>query len=269
MSYVGRVIRAIARSAGYKIETFGSRSLVLVDVRRPADAWFSHESLLHRLIADHRIDLVIDVGANEGQFGRRLRRHYTGDLISFEPIAAVHSRLVDNVAGDPKWKALRFGLGAVESECTIYVARASVFSSLLQSNAYAQARFKQEELQNHQEIIQVRRLDAVLPDVVPDLPNRRILLKMDTQGFDMQVFAGSRSILQYVYALQSEVSCKAIYAGMPHWTDVVNEYERAGFGVAGLFPVTWDSDQVVEYDCVMTRTPGVGAGNATDALALK
>lgn len=265
MSFVGRMIRAVAQKAGYRIETFGDRSVVLVDIRRPADAWFSYESLLRRLIEDLRIDLVVDVGANEGQFGRRLRKFYSGEIVSFEPVSAVHAKLLANSTGDPRWKALRFGLGATESECTINVANASVFSSLLQSNTYAQGRFRQDELQTHQEVIQVRRLDAVLPEVVPDIAARRILLKMDTQGFDMQVFAGAGAILQHVQALQSEVSCKAIYDGMPHWTDVVLEYERAGFGVAGLFPVTWDSDQVVEYDCVLTRAPGISAGRVSVA----
>jgi FkbM family methyltransferase len=259
-SLAGRIIRNVARLAGYSVEIMGHRTLVLVDNKRTQDAWFSQEQLLRRLLTSLRIDLVIDAGANTGQFGRRLRRIYSGDLVSFEPVAAVYRQLAENAAGDSRWRTFQCGLGAAESQATIHVTRASVFSSLLPGNAYAQGRFGKEELETHDESIRIRRLDSVLRETIPDIGNRRIFLKMDTQGYDASVFAGAQSVLDRICMLQSEISCKAIYEGMPHWTDVVAQYERAGFGVAGLFPVCWDTEQIVEYDCVMTRLPTMARG---------
>jgi hypothetical protein len=40
---------------------------------------------------------------------------------------------------------------------------------------------------------------------------------------------------------------------MPHWTDSISFYEQAGFGVAGLFPVTLNACRVIECDCLMVR----------------
>lgn len=262
------MIRRLAGLAGYSIETFGNRTVALIDQKRTQDGWFSFQTHMARLIAEYRIDLVVDVGANEGQFGESLRKIYRGELISFEPIAAVHAKLAQNSAGDPNWTTFKCGLGAEESDKIIHVANDSVFSSLLASNAYAHERFGHAELVTHEEVIRIRRLDKALLDAVPDIRRRRILLKIDTQGYDLEVFAGAAGVIDSVSVLQSEVSCRPIYEGMPHWTDVIAIYERAGFGVSGFFPVTRDENQVVEFDCLLTRSTRLnGADVGTSAMS--
>jgi hypothetical protein len=61
---------------GCDITRIDSRFVVFIDRRRRADAWFAYSILLRRLFEEARVDLVIDVGANEGQFGRQLRTFY-------------------------------------------------------------------------------------------------------------------------------------------------------------------------------------------------
>lgn len=76
---------------------------------------------------------------------------------------------------------------------------------------------------------------------------------METQGYDMEVFKGLGNKLKYVIVLQSEVSLISIYEGMPHWTESISIYEKAGFGVVGMFPVNRDSGRIIEYDCLLAR----------------
>ena len=55
--------------------------------------------------------------------------------------------------------------------------------------------------------------------------------------------------------MQSEVSLMTIYNGMPHWTESIEMYERAGLHVAGMFPVTRDATgRIIEYDCLLVRS---------------
>jgi hypothetical protein len=42
---------------------------------------------------------------------------------------------------------------------------------------------------------------------------------------------------------------------MPHGTESIDIYERAGLHVAGMFPVTRDATRrIIEYDCLLVRS---------------
>lgn len=50
------------------------------------------------------IDLVLDVGANVGQFASELRSvGYKGNLVSFEPLSAAHMALSEAASRDSRW----------------------------------------------------------------------------------------------------------------------------------------------------------------------
>ena len=77
---------------------------------------------------------------------------------------------------------------------------------------------------------------------------------MDTQGFDLEVFRGLGAWAEHVIGLQSEVSLLPIYEQMPRMGEAIAEYEKGGFEISGLYPVTSEADgRVIEYDCVMVR----------------
>jgi FkbM family methyltransferase len=213
------------------------------------------EYILQRrqVFEDFAIDLALDVGANTGQFAHDLRALYKGDLISFEPASAAFNHLAKTASRDPHWKVCQFALGSRNSTQTMNVYHRSELNSFLKTNAYCTEHHGENAAITGQEVVSVRRLDDVLDEVAPDCHRKRIFLKMDTQGYDLEVFKGLGNKLEHVVAIQSEVSLIPIYENMPHWTDSISFYERAGFGVAGLFPVTLDACRVIEYDCLMVR----------------
>src|ERR1035441_7397225 len=63
------------------------------EILGPPRAFASQQSLI-ALIRQEQINLVLDVGANTGQFVTDLRAAgYTGHVISFEPLAEAHALL--------------------------------------------------------------------------------------------------------------------------------------------------------------------------------
>ena len=247
------VKRWIERLTGRHIERVGRRSYALVDPESRADAWCAPHWQMQRAMEDFGVDLVLDVGAHEGSFARRLRRDYSGELHSFEPVTATFAKLQAASAGDSRWHVHQLALGRSNASATIHVAANSVFSSLLPSNSFSDIRFKTESSMVRDEAIAVRRLDQLLREQVPDIDRRRVFLKTDTQGYDLEVFEGLGDLQSCVVLMLAEVSLIPIYEGMPHWTDSLARYERAGFSPIGMVPVTWDGNRVIEYDCLMTR----------------
>ena len=69
------------------------------------------------------VDLVIDAGANRGQYGTLVREGgHSGRLISFEPLAGPFELLTRRAAGDPLWVTMPFALGASETTLEMHVA---------------------------------------------------------------------------------------------------------------------------------------------------
>lgn len=238
---------------GREIERLGSESFVIINKKRREDAWFSYRAQVRSIIEKCKIDVVIDVGANEGQFTQQLRSFYHGEIHSFEPVSFVFERLAEAASSDPHWHVYKLALGSQETTQAINVSDLTVFSSLLRTNDYCMQRFGDCAIGKRNEVVSIRRLDELLEKIAPDIETKRIFLKMDTQGFDMEVFKGLGNKLKQVIALQSEVSLISIYEGMPHWTESISLYEKAGFGVVGMFPVVRDSGRIIEYDCLLVR----------------
>jgi FkbM family methyltransferase len=243
----------LERITGYRLERFEGKTFALIDQAHRAEAWFSYRSQIRSIIEKYAIDLVIDVGASKGRFARKIRAFYPGEILSFEPVSSVFEQLSAAAAGDTAWRACQLALGSRDSTQSINVSTLTGFSSLLETNEYSAARFGDQSRVIAREIVTVRRLDGLLDEMMPGPGNRRIFIKMDTQGYDMEVFRGLGDKLDQVVAFQSEVSLIPIYQGMPHWTETISMYEQAGFGVVGMFPITRDSGRVIEYDCLMVR----------------
>lgn len=246
------VKRVFERATGFEIERFG-RTIALIDPARSADAWFSYTRTLESLFSTLRISTVLDIGANRGQFARAIRPLFSGPIHSFEPVSTTFAELSAACAGDPLWKAHRMALGSHAGEQPIHVSASSDFSSMLQATPYSEMRFGTAARQTSVEVVPVRRLEDVLPALCPALAEERIFLKMDTQGYDLNVFRGLGPLGGHIVALQSEVSLIPLYQDMPHWTESLAEYERGGFGIVGMYPVSRDDGRVIEFDCLLSR----------------
>lgn len=230
------------------------RPTVLVDGKSVAlDQHFSIDTHLRAVLDLYCIDLVIDVGANEGQFGTRLREQgFAGPIHSFEPVGAVLDILRPKAAIDGDWTVHACALGEASGELTFNIAKATDLSSALLPSDYGRARYRNIAAER-QEIVPVRRLDEALPEAA--LRGRRVFLKMDTQGFDLAVFRGASGILGQVCGLLSEVAFIPIYQGMPDGVEALATYRAAGFDVSGLYPVSRNKRNfaLIEMDCVMVR----------------
>jgi FkbM family methyltransferase len=204
------------------------------------------------------INVIVDVGANEGQFALACRADgFAGRIVSFEPLQEAFNELKVHCDNDVNWHAYRLALGSVPTHCTMNKCSSSDFSSLLSPNQYASSRFGWRADVASREEVQVTTLVQLWSAIVTDIAKPRVMLKLDTQGYDLQVLAGAVGVLHDVQALQIELSLKSIYDGAPRYLETLARLEKLGFEVTGLYPISRDKQTlaVIEYDCVLTRSP--------------
>jgi FkbM family methyltransferase len=191
-----RFARGLARRCGYEI-------------LGPPRAFAAHRSL-SGLLQQERINLVLDVGANAGQFVDELRRAgYSGRIVSFEPLASAHAVLRSRAERDPNWTiADRTAIGAEKGSVQINISRNGVSSSILDMlPSHAQAEPQSSYV--GAETVPVHRLDDLC---IVDSTDRTIL-KIDVQGYERQVLAGAQQVLSQCRAVIAEMSLVPLYDG--------------------------------------------------------
>lgn len=201
------------------------------------------------------IDLVLDVGANKGQFALDIRQYgYAGRIVSFEPLSQAHGQLLRSSAGDPMWDAYpRCALGDHNGEVEINIAGNSESSSILPMLESHRSAAPESAYQG-KEIVPINTLDAVAGQYLKDA--RAPFLKIDTQGFEWHVLDGARDILPHIKGILVELSLVPLYEGQHLWRDVIDRLETAGFTLWAFQPVFSDRSQgrSLQVDGIFYRT---------------
>ncbi len=209
---------------------------------------------LPALFEMYGVNCVIDVGAHEGEYAGRLRDGgYAGRIVSFEPVPRACAELERRAGDDPEWHVHQVALGRDEATMTMNAVPGTL-SSLREPTEFGARRYKR--LRDPKPVeVQVRRLDAMLDELLTGLEQPRPYLKLDTQGFDLDVFAGAGERIGEFVGMQSELPLMQIYEGMPRLPEALGIYEGAGFDVAAMYPVSRQgkTGRVLEFDCVMVR----------------
>lgn len=214
----------------------------------------SRANLLHMLT---RLDIncVLDVGANEGQFATTLwELGYTGWVVSFEPVPETFRLLQREAARHGRWRVFPFALGAGNGTLPLHVSDITVYSSFRSTRPSGLERFPDMRT-TRLEPVEMRRLDDTLDECLAGIDSPRLYLKLDTQGFDLEVVRGGERTLERVLALQTEVSFQPIYDDMPDFTESIRALQQRGFDVVSFAPVTSDFDDLraIEMDCILAR----------------
>lgn len=82
----------------------------------------------------------------------------------------------------------------------------------------------------------------------------RTFLKLDTQGYDLRVFEGAAGCINWVRGLETELSVRPRYEGMPGYLEALSAYGESGFELSHLSVVArGPEDELCELNCFMRR----------------
>lgn len=240
------MLRRVIRATGYDIVKWHSI---------PADV-----AARKRLLDGFGIDVILDVGANAGQFALSLRESmgYRGEIVSFEPLPDAFAHLRGLADQDPAWDARNVALGEADGELKLNVSRNRVSSSFLSIRETSTSVEPQSAFESEC-VVKVRSLDSLLPELGVVKADSRVMLKLDTQGFESRVIAGAKESLSRMSLVQMEMSLVRLYDDEVLFLDICDMMRKLGFDLIALDPGFADvaTGRLLQVDGLFSRSTAV------------
>jgi FkbM family methyltransferase len=175
-------------------------------------------------INDRKINVVLDVGANAGQFGQKLRCFgYSGAIVSYEPVSSAFKHLERVAGADGKWTAHNFAIGAECGELKLHISANSKFTSALSLKNNSQE-FHGGIVADRVESVPMWTLDHIATKY-----DGNILIKIDTQGFERQVIEGGGKTLARSKGVLMELPIIALYNNLWRLSEAIEYMDGVGF----------------------------------------
>lgn len=200
--------------------------------------------------------LVVDVGANRGQFALAARHAYpTARIVSFEPLPAAAALYRAVFAGDQRVKLVESAMGPRLGEAIMHVSARDDSSSLLPISA------KQDDLfpgtaEAAVRTVRVTRLAEHL--TAEDTTAGPALLKLDVQGFELDALRGCEDLLAHFAWVYVECSFMELYVGQAFADAVIAWLRERTFTLRGVYNMTYGPDgAAVQADFLFERRAGL------------
>ncbi|HEY8031084.1 MAG TPA: FkbM family methyltransferase [Methylocella sp.] len=212
------------------------------------------DDFLERFFQYFDIDCVFDVGANVGQFARKIRRklNYKGRIISFEPMPDTAARLRREAENDGLWSVEEVALDNVNRRATFNIMQDTEYSSLRIPEC--------GDIGIHAEPTNIVSTIEVETKTLSEYYKKykniygfyRPYLKIDAQGNDLEIVKGGYDVIRNFVGLQIELAFKRIYAGSASYRDAIDYYESLDFEISALVPNNGGTfPYLYEMDCIM------------------
>lgn len=196
--------------------------------------------LRKKVIENTNTDLIIDGGANEGQYGSDLIHNGLDvkkvNIWSFEPLSKPFRKLELISSKHNGWKVFQLALGDKLEKTEINISNNDVSSSILQMTEghsfFSPNTFNTGE----KELIEVHTLNSFEAQLAS---YKNIFLKIDVQGFEENVLKGASDILSKVVAIEIELSLQETYKGQWLIEEALTSLRNRGFLLLSFEPVMW------------------------------
>jgi len=173
---------------------------------------------------------VIDVGAYLGSFAFAMRMILPKvQLFCFDPLEENIAQIKDNLGKWGQLEIFQSALGDQRGEVEFHKNDFRASSSILEMDPFHRKTFPETR---HARRVKVP--IALLDDFLPKMKiKKQALLKIDVQGFELNVLKGGVKLLEQVDYLFLEVTYHTLYKGQPLFGDIYEYLNKRGFDFAG------------------------------------
>ena len=177
---------------------------------------------------------------------------YSKKIISFEPLTNAFMELNTNSLKDDNWLANNYAIGNEDAKSVINIAGNSLSSSILNM---LPSHIESEQLSKYiaQEEIEVKKLDSVFNSFCKK--DEKVMVKIDTQGFEKNVIDGATKSLMNIKIIQLEMSIVPLYENEMLFIEMINYLDNKGFQLFSLENVFSDptTGQLLQVDGIFVN----------------
>ena len=195
---------------------------------------YPHQDIRRRiqLFKYFNINKIFDVGANTGGYASSMRSAgYVDNIISFEPVKEAYDQLAKRAIHDTKWKTKNIALGNNDGSSIINVSQNLVSSSIAEMSSL-HVDSAPDSVYVRKEEIKIHKLDTIFFDLADK--QDKIILKIDTQGFEKNVIDGAEKSLPLISGLQLEMSLVPLYNNELLFPELLRYLNDRGYSLYSL-----------------------------------
>jgi FkbM family methyltransferase len=189
------------------------------------------EKVRYNWLIKQNINSIIDVGASTGGFATKARELFqSATIYSFEPIPRSYRTLTKKFASDKNFKAFNIALGNASGQFDFYLNEHVGASSFMEISD-----LQMDAHPNTQKYSKIKvPLDKLDNLIYPDDLTTNILLKLDVQGYEIEVLKGADKLLKHIGYIYSEVCFEKLYEKQPLFDDIIDFLKERGYRIAGV-----------------------------------
>jgi FkbM family methyltransferase len=209
---------------------------------------------IYQAIRKVKTDIILDIGANTGQFALEIRRKgYDNKIISFEPLISARKKLIECSLKDKNWLVHeQAAIGDHNGFIDINISKNSVSSSILPMlSSHSDAEVNSVYIGS--ERTPIITLDSVADAYLNNSSN--CFIKIDTQGYEWQVLDGAINTIKKSKGILCELSLVPLYEGQHLWKKIIERFEKEGFVLWSMQKAFTDkrNGRTLQIDAVFLR----------------
>lgn len=209
--------------------------------RRALLALVRHRVLMtaeHRTVLSAPWNLVVDIGANRGQFTLAVKRWAPQALvIAFEPLEKPARKFRAIFGSDHRVVLHSYAIAPFRNSAQMHISKRDDSSSLLPITDLQSELFSGTEEESLADV-STAPLDQFISKQEISGP---ALLKLDVQGFELQALQGCENLLSVFDEVYCECSFVELYAGQSLASDVIQWLGSRGFRLKGVYNLCYDT----------------------------
>jgi len=185
---------------------------------------------------------ILDIGAHTGQFYRWTKNVWPWSVVWMIEANEVHERTLKNMTIGTDDAYLIATLGDEERDVTFYTRSDKPHTegaSYYKENAYWD--IPQLVMQIPKRL---QKLDNLFEDMQFDI------IKMDTQGSELDIIKGGKNLCKKASAIILEVSLVDLNEGAPTYDEVIGFMDDFGFEEKMSIGEHYDGDEIIQKDLV-------------------